>query len=117
MTRCANDHEPITHDEFHCPLCAALEDARESETRTEDMRGLVYQLEATIDAMEAIGEGLSPTDICSILAESEETDRQSDALRRKVQTFHDAIYPARKVTLGKQIEAIRASYVAILRTR
>jgi hypothetical protein len=61
MTCCANGHEPIHHDEFHCPLCAALQDATDTATELDraedtisDLRARVEELNgASIAALEA----------------------------------------------------------------
>ena len=34
---CRNEHPPIEHEEFHCPLCAAIEDGRALETALRDV--------------------------------------------------------------------------------
>ena len=47
MTSCT-DHAPIEHDEFYCPLCEALEDAAELQTRVEQQEDKIGDLETTI---------------------------------------------------------------------
>lgn len=55
MTRCANDHAPIDHDEFHCPLCAVLEDAIADGDRAAHFEQLLDEIEAA-DVLHLIAE-------------------------------------------------------------
>lgn len=60
MQRCANDHPPIEHDEFYCPLCAAIEDSRAVvevlDLMTDDVRvGELTAAQARVpDALKAL---------------------------------------------------------------
>lgn len=48
-TKCSNNHPPILHDEFYCPLCVAVEDHDSELAHAEKVR---YGLERTLDQTE-----------------------------------------------------------------
>lgn len=55
MQTCANDHAPISHDEFYCPLCAALEDTRDAEDRAAHLEQLADEIDAA-DVLQLIAQ-------------------------------------------------------------
>jgi outer membrane murein-binding lipoprotein Lpp len=85
MTTCANNHVPITHDEFHCPLCEAIDLADDEIQKVQKLEDQAADLQerlnhiGNIDA-EALEAAAQAAEVEAYDA-NKRFDRLSDAIR------------------------------------
>ena len=100
---CEDGHERIAHDEFHCPLCAALEDSAELEN---GLDGALHQAEKLHEIAEECGDA----DTLQLIARVAELETALWKANQRISAIDWALNNSRVKGLGRQLAAIRAAF-------
>ena len=93
MQTCANDHAPIAHDEFYCPLCAALEDSRTDGDRAAHLEQLLDEIDAA--------------DVLQLIAEIGATAARAYSAEDRLRRLRRVIEHNRPTPMGAYIAAVK----------
>jgi hypothetical protein len=93
MQRCAADHDPIWHDEFHCPLCTAIGDAYADAERVAHYEQLVDEIDAA--------------DVLQLIAQANDAHTRAYEADTRLSILRHAIERTKDKPMGRYIETIR----------
>lgn len=106
MTTCQDNHPetPIQHSEFHCPLCAEIEDRNTNE---ETYHLGMDAAEDYIVGMQAVAEETAQADTLQLIAQVEQAEGRENKGLRVLQSAERTLYQLRNRTYTK-VEIARA---------
>lgn len=103
MFRCDRNHEPILHEGWDCPLCAALDEVEELHR---GLDGAAHQIAGMAEVAEECGDA----DVLQLIAENEAQSKRLWAAESAFSSLDRVINHPWEKTLGKRLLAIQKAY-------